>query len=89
MTNADKPATNGDSWEQIFNMSDIEALLILNKMGIGDLSKSLERFKKAGMLPKEGSETQVKIAQNVALLKAYEVLREKVESDAKENKDVN
>lgn len=89
MANADKPATNGDSWEQIFNMSDIEALLILNKMGIGDLSKSLERFKKAGMLPKEGSETQVKIAQNVALLKAYEVLREKVESDAKENKDAN
>ena len=88
MANADKKATNVN-WDDIFNMSNEAALMILNKMGIGDLSKSLERFKKAGMLPKEGSETQIKIAQNVALLKAYEVLRDKVESDAKENKDVN
>ena len=88
MANADKKATNVN-WDDIFNMSNEAALMILNKMGIGDLSKSLERFKKAGMLPKEGSETQVKIAQNVALLKAYEVLRNKVESDAKENRDAN
>ena len=88
MANADKKATNVN-WDDIFNMSNEAALIILNKMGIGDLSKSLERFKKAGMLPKEGSETQIKIAQNVALLKAYEVLRNKVESDAKENRDAN
>lgn len=69
----------GDTWESIFNMTDEQAIAILDKMGIGSLDKALNRFKVAGIMPKDGSDGQIRVSQNIALLRAYEALKEKVE----------